>query len=161
MQMIPMSWQGWQRRFMGLLLWVILVWSGWGISPAIAAPISNPIAQPLIPVEVSLSNEAGALKFFPDTLEFTAGKRYQLVLTNPSPQKHYFTAKDFADAIWSQKVEAGKVEIKGAIHDLELKPGATADWVFIPQKPGRYTLRCTIPGHTEAGMTGTITVTAP
>ncbi len=159
MQMIPMSWQGWQRRFMGLLLWVILVWSGWGISPAIAAPSSNPIAQPPIPVEVSLSNEAGALKFFPDTLEFTAGKRYKLVLTNPSPQKHYFTAKDFADAIWSQKVEAGKVEIKGAIHELELKPGATADWVFIPQKPGRYALRCTIPGHTEAGMTGTITVT--
>ncbi len=161
MSMILRYCQACQRRLISLVLWVVLAWSGLGISPAIAAPSNNPIAQPPLPVEVSLSNEAGALKFFPNTLEFTAGQRYKLVLTNPSPQKHYFTAKDFADAIWSQKVEAGKVEIKGAIHELELKPGATAEWVFIPQKPGRYTLRCTIPGHTEAGMTGTITVTAP
>ena len=49
------------------------------------------------------------------------GKCYQLWLTNPSQLKHYFTAKDFADNIWTQKVEAGKVEIKGAIHELELK----------------------------------------
>lgn len=160
MSMISMFRQTWQCRFLGLILWVVLAWSGLGISPAIAAPSSNPIVQPPIAVEVNLGNAAGALKFFPDTLEFTAGKRYKLVLTNPSPQKHYFTAKDFADAIWSQKVEAGKVEIKGAIHDLELKPGATADWVFIPQKPGRYALRCTIPGHAEAGMVGTLTVSA-
>ena len=49
------------------------------------------------------------------------GKCYQLRLINPSQLKHYFTAKDFADNIWTQKVEAGKVEIKGAIHELELK----------------------------------------
>jgi uncharacterized cupredoxin-like copper-binding protein len=82
------------------------------------------------------------------------------VLTNPSPQKHYFTSKDFADAIWTQKVEAGNVEIKGVIHELELKPGAKAEWVFVPLKSGTYNLRCTIPGHTEAGMTGKITISA-
>ena len=52
------------------------------------------------------------------------------MLKNPSSQKHYFTAKNFADASWTQKVEAGNVEIKGAIHELELKPGAMAEWVF-------------------------------
>jgi uncharacterized cupredoxin-like copper-binding protein len=91
-------------------------------------------------------------------MEFEAGKRYKLVLDNPSPTKHYFTAKDFADAIWSQKVDAGNVEIKGAIHELELRPGAIADWVFIPLKPGTYELHCSIPGHAEAGMTGTIVI---
>ncbi len=109
---------------------------------------------------MSLGSAANELKFFPNQLEFVAGKRYKLVLDNPSPQKHYFTAKDFADAIWTQKVEAGKVEIKGAIHELELKPGAVAEWVFVPEKPGTYSLRCPIPGHTEAGMTGTIKVSA-
>ncbi len=49
------------------------------------------------------------------------GKCYQLRLTNPSQLKHYFPAKDFADGIWTQKVEAGKVQIKAAIHELELK----------------------------------------
>ncbi len=87
-----------------------------------------------------------------------AGNRYTLHLKNPSQLKHYFTAKDFADGIWTQKVQAGIVEIKGAIRELELKPGAEAEWVFVPLKSGKYGLRCTIPGHTEAGMTGKITI---
>jgi hypothetical protein len=49
-------------------------------------------------------------------------------------------AKNFADASWTQKVEAGKVEIKGSIHELELKPAAMAEWVFVPLKSGSYTI---------------------
>ncbi|MBW4666830.1 MAG: cupredoxin domain-containing protein [Cyanomargarita calcarea GSE-NOS-MK-12-04C] len=109
-------------------------------------------------ITVSLGNEANELKFEPNHLEFEAGKPYKLRLINPSAQKHYFTAKDFADGIWTSKVEAGKVEIKGAIHELELKPKAEAEWVFIALKPGSYTLRCPIAGHTEAGMTGKIAI---
>ena len=96
--------------------------------------------QPVTEITVSLGNEAGELKFFPNQLEFESGKRYKLVLKNPSSQKHYFTAKNFADASWTQKVEAGKVEIKGAIHELELKPAAMAEWVFVPLKSGSYTI---------------------
>ena len=109
-------------------------------------------------VKVSLGNSANELKFFPNNFEFVMGQRYKLLLDNPSSQKHYFTAKDFADASWTQKVEAG--EVKGAIHELELKPGGEAQWVFVPMKPGKYSLHCPIPGHTEAGMTGVITVSA-
>nr|WP_218616909.1 cupredoxin domain-containing protein [Phormidium ambiguum] len=111
-------------------------------------------------VNVDLGNAANELKFFPNELKLVAGKRYKIVLNNPSPQKHYFTAKDFANNSWTQKVEAGKVEIKGAINELELKPGATAEWILIPEKPGTYSLRCPIPGHTEAGMTGKIIIAA-
>ena len=105
-----------------------------------------------------MGTEAGELKFVPDTFNFEASKRYKLILDNPSPVKHYFTAKDFADAIWTQKVEAANVEVKGAIHELELKPTAEAEWVFIPLKPGTYELHCSIPGHAEAGMIGSITI---
>nr|WP_225938713.1 plastocyanin/azurin family copper-binding protein [Kovacikia minuta] len=135
---------------------------GLSIMPAaIAAPTSvtgDLSKQAAIEVQVSLGTATDELKFVPDNLEFVTGKRYKLVLNNPSSQKHYFTAKDFADGIWSQKVEAGKVEVKGAIHELELKPTATAEWVFVPIKPGSYPLRCTIPGHAEAGMTGVINI---
>ncbi len=112
-------------------------------------------------ITVSLGNSANELKFEPNHLEFQVGKSYKLRLTNPSDQKHYFTAKDFADGIWTSKVEAGKVEIKGAIHELELKPKGEAEWVFIPLKLGSYTLRCPIAGHTEAGMTGKIAIVNP
>ena len=109
-------------------------------------------------VNVSLGNSQGELKFIPNSFEFKAGKKYKLILNNPSPEKHYFTAKDFADASWTRKVEAGKVEVKGAIHELELKPEAEAEWVFVPEKAGVYDLYCSIPGHKEAGMTGKITI---
>lgn len=130
-----------------------------GTSPATAENLShNLLKQPVIEIRVSLSNTANELKFEPNYLELIPGKRYNLKLNNPSSQKHYFTAKDFADGIWTQKVEAGKVEIKGNIHELELKPGAEAEWVFVPIKSGKYALRCTIAGHTEAGMKGEIVI---
>lgn len=126
-------------------------------SVAIAA--TNLAKQPAMDVYVALGNEAGELKFFPSDLQFEPGRRYNLHLSNPSGQKHYFTAKDFADGIWSQKVDAGNVEIKGAIHELELRAQTEADWVFVPLRSGTYSLRCTVPGHTEAGMVGTIEIT--
>ncbi|MBL1209978.1 plastocyanin/azurin family copper-binding protein [Geminocystis sp. GBBB08] len=109
-------------------------------------------------VNISLGNTQGELKFIPNQFDFKAGQKYKLILDNPSPEKHYFTAKDFADASWTQKVQAGKVEIKGAIHELELKPEGNAEWVFIPEKQGIYQLYCSIKGHKEAGMTGKITI---
>jgi uncharacterized cupredoxin-like copper-binding protein len=146
----------WRSRLPQLLgLWLaMLIWLG-----APAAAVSIDLAkQPIIALNVSLGTPDGALKFVPNHFEFQSGQRYQLTLTNPSPMKHYFTAKDFADSIWSQKVDAGPVEIKGAIHELEIRPGGTANWVFVPLKTGTYELHCAIAGHSAAGMTGTITI---
>lgn len=134
-------------------------------SPNLAAPNLTPKTPdlahtPLITVEVTLGTADNQLRFVPANFRFESGKRYQLILSNPSLQKHYFTAKNFADSIWSQKVDAGNVEIKGAIHDLELRPGASAQWVFVPIKAGTYDLHCSVPGHTEAGMKGDITISS-
>lgn len=154
--------RGWQVGWVAIAL-VVAIGSG-GLSGAIAAPLPDPgnlAKQPAIEVSVNLGTVNNEFKFVPNQLEFAVGKRYKLLLTNPSPQKHYFTAKDFADAIWTQKVEAGRVEVKGAIHELELKPGAKAEWVFVPVRAGNYELHCSVPGHTEAGMTGAIAITVP
>lgn len=148
-------------------LGTLLVLLGLNLSmgAAMAAPSDSSVPTLLqrspVEITVSLGTSTNELRFVPDHLGLTAGQPYKLILQNPSQQKHYFTAKDFADIIWTQKVEAGNVEVKGAIHELELKPGATAIWMFIPIKSGNYSLRCPIPGHIEAGMTGTITVSAP
>jgi uncharacterized cupredoxin-like copper-binding protein len=125
--------------------------------------ISTALADQLMvttPIEITinLGNTANELKFFPDRVQLVAGQKYKLLLSNPSPQKHYFTAREFASNSWTQKVDAGNVEIKGAIQELELRPNTTAAWVLVPMKPGSYQLRCTIPGHTEAGMTGMIAI---
>ena len=114
--------------------------------------------QQAIAVQVSLSNDSNELKFIPDRFTFESGKRYKLSLSNSSSVKHYFTSKDFADAIWTQNVVAGNVEIKGNIRELELRPNTTAEWTFVPIKSGTYELHCAIAGHAEAGMRGSITI---
>jgi uncharacterized cupredoxin-like copper-binding protein len=139
--------------FLVLCFCLLIPGDAWG-----AIATGNILQQIPREVTITLGNSANELKFEPSDIEFQAGQRYKLHLTNPSQQKHYFTAKDFADIIWTQKVDAGRVEIKGAIHELELRPGTEADWVFVPLKPGKYNLRCPIAGHTEAGMVGEIVV---
>ncbi len=148
----------WGQTLTGVLLSLLI---GCGIylsMGSVAVAAVAPSQQSIETVKAHLGNASGALVFEPNQLTFEAGKRYKLLLDNPSPTKHYFTAKDFSDVIWTQKVEAGNVEVKGAIHELELKPGAEAEWVFVPQKPGTYELHCSIAGHAEAGMVGAITV---
>ena len=142
----------WVRVFQPILLITLTLLLSLSITLPVQA-VTN-VAE----VKISLGNTQGQLKFFPDNLEFAVGKKYKLVLDNPSPEKHYFTAKDFADASWTQKVEAGKVEVKGAIHELELKPDGEAEWVLIPMKAGTYELHCSIPGHKKAGMNGKIVI---
>lgn len=155
---------GGQRLFSSLMQWL---WAGLVaglvmlMGPGMAWGAMAPSQQPLEALQVHLGTEAGELVFEPAQFTLVAGKHYSLLLDNPSPMKHYFTAKDFADVIWTQKVQAGDVEVKGAIHELELRPGAEAEWIFVPQKSGTYELHCSVPGHAEAGMVGEIMIASP
>jgi uncharacterized cupredoxin-like copper-binding protein len=123
--------------------------------PAQSADLSK---QKPIEVKVALGSKGGDLVFSPKALSLEAGKLYKLELENPSKQKHYFSALRFAAAVWTRKVETKEAEIKGAIREIELLPGGEAEWFFVPVQAGTFPLKCTIPGHAEAGMVGTITV---
>ncbi|PNW83348.1 hypothetical protein CHLRE_05g246900v5 [Chlamydomonas reinhardtii] len=114
----------------------------------------------VLEVSMTLGSTDGKYMFSPSTLELTQGKIYKLKLNNPSSTTHYFTALEFASKIYTLLVLAGDpvVEVKGAISEVALKAGASAIWVLMPIKPGKYPLRCTVKGHTEGGMVGTIIV---
>jgi hypothetical protein len=73
--------------WLGLWLGALLISLGLVVTPgAIAQPS---LAAPPITVDISLGSPEGDLQFVPQHLEFQAGQRYQLVLKNPSPVKHY------------------------------------------------------------------------
>ncbi len=115
--------------------------------------------------KINLGSKSGQLAYFPNHLEFETGKLYKLVIHNPSPQKHYLAAPGLAGAVFTRKVEVkgdhGEMigEIKGVISEIELGPGGTAEWYFVPVKTGtRMELSCSIAGHKEGGMTGTVTI---
>ena len=114
--------------------------------------------QTPIEVAVALGTKHGDLEFTPDKLTFETGRLYKLVLKNPSNSKHYFSALRFAAAVWTRKVETEGAEIKGAVREIELKPGGVAEWFFVPIQAGTFHLECTFEGHATTGMVGTIMI---
>ena len=87
------------------------------------------------------------------------------MIKNPSKQKHYFTSEGLARSVFTRKVQiVGPdnkilVEVKGTVSEIEVYPGNTAEWWFVPVKTlNDAQLRCSIKGHTEAGMAGSITI---
>ena len=128
----------------------------------------------LEPITVTVELGApGKHAFVPDKLRFETGKLYKLVLRNASSDAHYFTSHNFSQMVFTRKVQVtqerdGKpvtlAEFKGAIREIEVYPGQSAEWWFVPIATGRVTdLQCGIKGadgrtHAEHGMTGEIVI---
>ncbi len=131
----------------------------------VASAAGDLTAQTPIEVKVQLGDKDNALRFFPDKIELETGKLYKLVLHNPSPMAHYFSSEGLSRAVFTRKAQVlgpdGKTiaEVKGAISEIEVYPGGTAEWWFVPVKAATLNdLKCTIKGHSEGGMVGTITI---
>ncbi len=143
-----------------------------GTAPGLAA--GDLSRQNPIETVVELGGPDGQHGFRPQELRFETGRLYRLVLRNPSRDPHYFTSDEFAARIYTRKVQVTQrqpdgrdvtlAEFKGAIREIEVHPGHSAEWWFVPVAAGRITdLRCGITGsdgrtHAEHGMRGTILI---
>jgi plastocyanin len=115
-----------------------------------AAPPAPPAETP--PAETGGGGEAagttlelaadpsGALAFDKTSLEAPAGE-VSIVLTNDSSVPH------------NVSIEDGGVEVEG-----ETFSGGGTRTTSATLEPGTYTFYCSVPGHADAGMTGTLTV---
>ncbi len=94
----------------------------------------------------ALTVEMGDLYFKPNTLTAKPGQTLQITLDNRGGLEHNFVLYD-AD---------GKTVLFE--HDI-IPPGRKVSVSFkVPEKPGAYQYVCTVPGHKEGGMVGTLTV---
>ena len=126
------------------------------------------------PIEVTVDlGKPGQHVFEPSQLKFETGKLYKLILRNPSDAPHYFTSHAFSQMIFTRKVQVTQIrdgksvtlaEFKGAIREVEVYPGHSAEWWFVPVATGRVTdLQCGIrdkdgKSHAEHGMVGEIVI---
>lgn len=121
----------------------------------------------------SRSDDPAGHRFVPDKLTLETGKLYRLVLHNPSNSAHYFFSNDLAAKVWTRKAQVmdeigpsrkAIAEIKGFTRELEIYPGGTAEWWFVPVAAGTVTdLICTIKEkdgktHAEHGMRATVVI---
>jgi plastocyanin len=87
------------------------------------------------------ADPSGGLAYTTDSATAKAGK-VTLDFTNPQPLAHDVAIED------SSGKTIGKTEL--------VTEGSGSEVVDL--KPGAYTFYCTVPGHREAGMEGTLTV---
>lgn len=127
--------------------------------------IADLTRQEPVTITVHLGDAKDQLRFEPETLRFETGKLYRLIITNPSPSKHYFSSAGLAGSVYTRKVQIDHpngmtmVEVKGVVREIEVYPGYSTQWWFVPVKAGTWDdLRCTIPGHGAAGMVGQIII---
>jgi len=108
----------------------------------------------------TITVELNELSFTPSTIKFKKDTPYKLEIKNIGNVKHYFTSIEFFKAVASRKVQSNSDgEIKAPYFSaLEVFPGRQLDFYFVPIKEGSYYLKCTIEGHEEKGMHGTIII---
>ncbi len=109
---------------------------------------------------VTVTVEMDEYSYDSNDLTFVAGTPYKLEIVNVGDSKHYFTAEKFFRSIALRKAQTSEGEFKAPyMKAVEVFPGDQVDIYFVAVLTGLYESVCPIPGHTEAGMTGHITVT--
>lgn len=115
--------------------------------------------KPARVIEVRMAEGDGKMLFVPDRLEIRKGEQVRFVLRNDGALEHEFVLASTADNL--AHAEAMKKAPEMA-HDepnaKRLEPGKTGEIVWRFTRTGRFEYGCLIPGHREAGMTGTVVV---
>lgn len=114
-----------------------LVMANQGTATPPASPSSSPAASPSAGGEVEISTED--IKFDPKELTIAANTEVKIKVTNKGVLQHDF--------------HVDKLDVTS-----KLLNGGESDTVTIKAAAGTYEFWCTVPGHKEAGMVGTLTV---
>lgn len=119
-----------------------------------APPASKAAAQTRI--EVTLNDQ---LRIQPASMTVPAGAPVTFVVTNAGAADHEFVLGDEA----TQSEHEAEMAAGGMRHDepnaISVRPGETKELIFTFTEPGESLAGCHFPGHFDAGMKATITVT--
>lgn len=115
-----------------------------------------------IEIEVTLKEYS----FTPDSLAFEMGKLYKLKVHNAGKMRHEFDSPILAASVLTTMVEVVDAQgnimaaFRGRLVGIELLPGNTVYWWFMPTKPQEKPREfiCDEPGHLKRGMHGTFTI---
>lgn len=100
--------------------------------------------------------ELGDFTIIPDRYTVKAGMEITVIVTNNGTIAHDFN-------IMKLGTDAGDMfdeqDLPYVLWEVEVQPGETLSATFaVPDEPGTYQVICSMPGHMQAGMTGTIEV---
>jgi len=100
--------------------------------------------------------------FQPSEFSVTAGQPVRMTLVNDGTLEHDFNIMEFPMEMTSAEADGHEMGA-GMEPDLHMSAmgGESGVTEFTPTVPGTYEYFCSVTGHKEAGMVGTMTVLAP
>lgn len=116
--------------------------------------------KPARTIAVTMREAEGKMMFIPNRIEVRQGEQIKFVLRNNGEIDHEIVlatlAENLKHGIEMQKNPDMEHDDPNA---RRLQPKKTGEMVWKFTKVGEFDFSCLIPGHREAGMTGTIVVT--
>lgn len=109
-------------------------------------------------IEVQLRDD---MRFAPGVIRVKRGQTVRFRIRNTGQVDHEFVLGDKADI---QSHADMMKQMPGMTHNdanmLRVAPGKSGEVIWAFTKPGKFLYACLVPGHWEAGMQGTVEVTA-
>jgi len=115
-------------------------------------------------VDESITIELRDFEFAPASLEVTAGQIVEIAFSNTGVALHDFTIEEGdLDSMMMGEMQAvegheGNEHTAGFAMHVALEPEHDAMMRMRLHEPGEYVFYCTVPGHRDLGMEGTLTV---
>ena len=115
--------------------------------------------KPARVVLVTMKDGDGKMTFIPDKVEIKRGEQVRFILTNVGELEHEFVLASTEENLKHAEEMKKNPDME---HDdpnaRRVKPKKKDEIVWRFTKAGQFEYGCLIPGHREAGMTGTINV---
>lgn len=106
--------------------------------------------------ETRLNVELGDFSITPNQFTVRAGSILSVSVTNTGTIEHDFNILKMGAAVGESFDEEDQADV---LWEVKVKPGETISGTFtVPEETGSYQVVCSMPGHLEAGMAGTIIV---
>ena len=110
-------------------------------------------------VRVTMGERDGKMLFVPERLEVRKGDQVKFVLRNNGELEHEFVLASTADNLkHAEEMKKHPDMAHEEPNGRQLGPKKVGEFVWKFTKAGEFEYSCLIPGHREAGMTGTIVV---
>jgi uncharacterized cupredoxin-like copper-binding protein len=159
--------KNWNRSGIALVAAALLSANAWaGEGPAghshgesFSAGEPGSAKKPSKIVRVTMGEQDGKMLFAPARVEIRKGEQIKFVLRNDGELEQEFVLANTAENL--EHAEAMKKNPDMAHVDANarrLAPKKTSEIVWKFTRAGEFEYSCLIPGHREAGMTGTIVV---
>lgn len=135
------------KRCFPLLAFIMLL-IGSMVLTACGAGTEKPVAT----IDIDMTEH----KFTPDAFTVPTGAEITINLKNSGKQPH-----EFRILVLGAKVEEDMDKDGNSTRywSAIVQPGEGKTFTFTaPSEPGSYAIKCSAPGHTQAGMTGTLQV---